>query len=206
MKKIIMMAGLVITSLFLSCENSMDQVEKKPDISTLESIDKTELGKNAQFIEIARRNPQTGEMILDTDKLVKHMSNGVPVKYFGLRRTAQGYGFIRFGEDENGNHYSEAFQTSYQSGVVGLRLLDDLVWYVTCRISQCSFCVPNGDGSACDCPSGGGYDDDDLGGIKIYDPLGGTPSSAGAEYTTTGYVNCTLGAAGGGLYPNKVIF
>ena len=154
---------------------------------------------------IAMKDPETGQYELRIDKLVKEFSDGTPVKYFGLRTNNADFGFIRIGQDANGNYKSEAFRSSQKNGKIRLIEIAEAVWYVTCSLSDCTFCTPNSDGTACECPELQGVDeekeDKDL---TFFDAYGNEIKIGREDYD--GMMDCTFGAGVNNLYTNQVIY
>lgn len=146
---------------------------------------------------IAMKDPATGEFELLIDKLVKELSDGTPVKYFMLRTTNADFGFVRIGQDADGNYKSEAFRSSQKGGKIRLLEMAEAVWYVTCSLSDCSFCAPNSDGNACECPT---ISD----GLEIKDASGETVDVDHVD--SSGMADCTFGAGVNPLYKNQVIY
>lgn len=147
-------------------------------------------------IVIAVRNPETGKYELQTDRLVKKLGDGTPVKYFALRTNGADFAFIRIGQDADGNTRSEAFRTSQKNGKIGILVIEEAVWYVTCD-GRCSFCAPDSDGASCECPV-------IVDGLEIKDASGDSvdPRNVG----TDGMADCTFGSGVNPLYTNKVIY
>ncbi len=150
-------------------------------------------GENA--LVVARRDPNTGEFRILSDKLSKELSDGTPVKYFAIRTTNADYGFIRVGQDADGNYRSEAFRSKKKNGKISVIVIEQAVWYTTCFAPDCSFCMPNSDGTACDCQ----LDDDIIIVGEHYEDIPGTDVGG----TDTG---CTFGGDVGSLFPTQVLY
>ena len=145
---------------------------------------------------IAIKDAVTGEYELLIDKLVKKLSDGTPVKYFALRTSNADFGFIRIGLDASGNYKSEAFRSSQKNGKIGLIVIEQAVWYVTCD-GSCTFCAPNSNGTGCECPTIGG-------GLIVKDANGDDVDTDHVD--SSGMADCTFGAGVNDLYINQVIY
>ena len=145
---------------------------------------------------VAVKDAETGEFNLLVDNLVKELSDGTPVKYFMLRTNHADFGFIRIGQDADGNYKSEAFRSSQKGGKIRLLEMAEAVWYVTCR-GNCTFCAPNTDGNACECPV-------ITHGLDVKDASGKTVDVDDVD--SSGMADCTFGAGANPLYTNEVIY
>ena len=202
---------IALIVLVFSCKTSDEEVPEPgddPDKLGIASNSSIALNKSAVAyardrgaLVIAFKDAATGEYELLIDKLVKKLSDGTPVKYFALRTSNADFGFIRIGQDASGNYKSEAFRTSSKNGKIGLIVLEQAVWYVSCD-GSCTFCAPNSDGTACECP--GRLDQDENGGLIIVDIDGDEIDTN--QLDSSGNADCTFGAGANGLYINRVIY
>ena len=203
---------IALIVIVFSCKTSDEEPPEPgddPDPDKLGIVSKSSVPLNKSAASYARdrgalviamKNPATGEFELLVDKLVKEFSDGTPIKYFALRTSKADFGFIRIGQDANGNYKSEAFRTSQKNGKIGLIEIGEAVWLVTCQ-GSCTFCTPNSEGTDCECPAD--LDFDDNGNVKIVD-INGDEIDAD-QIDSTGMAECNFGTGGSGLYPTQVI-
>ncbi len=157
-----------------------------------ETLPQFTMQANPGNLTVAEVDPQTGEMQLLVDRLSKHFEDGGPIQLFGLRPLGAEYAFIRKGLDAAGNSRVEAFKTVSSAAKVDLEISKSVVWYVVCDLAECNWCMPDSQGTTCECNSS-----ED---ITMYDPLTGQEVVIGQEEGG----ECPVGTAGGGLYHTKV--
>ena len=197
---------IALIVLVFSCKTSDEEMPEPgddPDKLGIASNSSIALNKSAVSyardrgaLVIAVKDPATGEYELQIDKLVKELSDGTPVKYFMLRTSNADFGFIRIGQDASGNYKSEAFRSSQKNGKIRLLEIAEAVWYVTCD-GRCTFCAPNSDGNACECPT---ISD----GLIIRDASGDLVDTDRVD--SSGMADCTFGSGVNPLYTNEVIY
>ncbi len=156
-----------------------------------------------EYVPIAKLNGKKSPKLL-IEKLKGTFADGGKIEYFILRKGDANFNFIRLGKDAKGNTRSEAFQTVAKNGQLSLKLVDELVWFVSC-FGSCFGCMPNREGTACDCDVMD-YETDENGEITVYDWSGQEIVDWNLDGTTYPTDDCTFGSAGGGLYATHVLF
>ncbi len=211
----IILCLLLCPILYLSCNTAQEEVlgleedassqvqfSTPPGDVVTQTTRSSESEDNA--LVIARRDPNTGKFRILVDKLSKELSDGTPVKYFAIRTTDADYGFIRIGQDADGNYKSEAFRSKKKNGKISVVVIEQAVWYTTCFSPKCLSCMPNSGGSACECEWREGLVENpetEREEVVIVDFLTGREIKDIDDTDT----DCTFGGGVGSLFPNEVI-
>ncbi len=203
MKKINLLIAIMSMMTFACSQSSEPDTlpdsasdNQAPDLNVVSASNPT-----VRFVPIAKVNSNNSVKLL-IDNLKGTFEDGGKIEYFILRKGDAKFNFVRLGKDANGKTRSEAFQVSSHNGQLRLKIIDELVWFVSC-FGSCFGCMPNSEGTKCECDTTMGIDDD--GNLTVFDWSGTEVVDWNLDGSGVPVDNCTFGSGGGGLYATQVI-
>jgi hypothetical protein len=119
-------------------------------------------------VVVATINSTTGDVTICENILKKQFKDGGMISTFQVKVFQDGWNLLRIGVNASGLSQTEAIQVARIGNEIKFF---PVTWYVVCDMAGCSFCSPNSQKSACECPSGSncnfGIDHSGLGYVDV---------------------------------------